>query len=431
MSDQPIATGSPLPSTSAQLTKNQIEMAQRAILDSLGIEVLGHLDDWIFIFSRLRQKVYRLANWEKLNFSKIVFLCGELALQKVTRGYDAPAGRYTAEQVRDAIAYFGGGRDLANFTRRGPGIWPLSVGQLIVNGREVARWRDGRLERLEPLPSPLCEQHLIELSDSEGWVNLDLLEKYLNLASSRDWCQQVFGRLSSCLSNWTWKCQADTDLAAALVTSTWVQTCWPWRPQVALLGPPDSEAACLLDFLGNLFGRLSLLRESPTRAEIRRAVGNSARLLLIDDFAPRQGVLRLLRSSSRAARECIAQGSLNHIAWIAPRLAGYLEGDSERFVILDLQPLAGKNRGKVFHLATRPSTDLGVQLCAVALRNLGPALALYTKLRDVQVFDVPKRTVDAYAVPVAMLAAIRGLTEQETEHLLQQSVACRGAHPDL
>jgi ABC-type uncharacterized transport system YnjBCD ATPase subunit len=61
-------------------------------------------------------------------------------------------------------------------------------------------------------------------------------------------------------------------VAACLAACSWVQTLWPWRPEVAVTGPSDSGKSTLFQFIKRFFGRLSEFFDKPTEAAIRQLV---------------------------------------------------------------------------------------------------------------------------------------------------------------
>jgi hypothetical protein len=110
---------------------------------------------------------------------------------------------------------------------------------------------------------------------------------------------------------------------------------------------------------------------------------------------------------------------MQHLPWVAGIESG-LEtmADRNRFIILDLDPPATSQRGKLALPSEPAINDLGVRLLAVALRNMDRARALFYYLRTVQVPGVNSRVIESYAVAAALKAAVDNCTHDQARAVL-------------
>jgi hypothetical protein len=430
---QPAANGAPLPGRSP----HHVHLGGH--LKQLKIEVLGHYPNGnIDIFSRLTGGVFRINNIHRLGYPELVLYCGQAALDNVHAGRDQVSGRITLEEIKNAIALFASENSLADCAQMGNGVWMINGQITLVNGR-CAGVYDPAANAVSETSVPRVGRHILDFSASDGWVHFPTLRNYLAQAASPAWCEQVIKDTETIFAKWYWPHPADALLAACLVVCSWVQTVWPWRPQVVVTGGSASGKTILFQTLKSIFNRLGNFHEKPTEAYLRQSMRSRACVVGIDEFEhdyKRQHALEMIRVSSAGGE--IGRGTadqrgrkfpLRHLLWMAGIESGlHREADRNRCIVLDLQrPPPGK-RG-VISLPPEPDlADLGVKQLAVALRHVLPAVAVFSSLKSAQIPGVPGRLVESFSVPAALLASVRCLAPAAARPVLEDFFRNRPMH---
>jgi hypothetical protein len=179
-----------------------------------------------------------------------------------------------------------------------------------------------------------------------------------------------------------------------------------------------------------MFGNLGFPSSKSTEAGIRQEVGNTAKVILLDEFEAskdRDRIFEVLRSSTRGST--LAKGTadgkgqkyrLRHIAWVAAIESGMLrQPDINRFIHLELRRA---KKGKEGHLTLPDGRELyllGQKLLAIAVTRATAARRLALGLKKTKVEGVDARITESYAVPAAMLASATGCDEPGAEDLLR------------
>src|SRR5262249_25141611 len=155
-----------------------------------------------------------------------------------------------------------------------------------------------------------------------------------------------------------------------LVLATWIQTLWPWRPQVSITGASRAGKSTLFDTVSGLFGKLTLASSGSTAAGIRQATKSSAKVIFVDEFEAkkhRAEVLEMLRSSGggtptlRGTTKHRSLGfKLRHIVWVAGIESGLRrDRDRTRFIGLELVKLPPDQHGGLEIPSEFELADLG------------------------------------------------------------------------
>lgn len=397
------------------------DMAERAICDLIHLDVLGeHEDGRIRVYSKARKKVVTIKDVSHMQFPQLIQICGSPARDHVTEKSEEE-GKWPLKDVRESIALIAGKRRIEDGSMLGQGVWPIDGHAVcVVNGGAAAVWNGSR--ELEPNESPICRGHLLDLNNTEPWVDFDRLRDYLHQATHKEFCVATINSALEVFARWKWRNQ-DTDpaLIVGLIMATYCQVFFDWRPQVALLGESGTGKTTLFQFLGRLFGKLAMSGEKPTEAGLRQAVGNSSRAILLDEFEHdqhRQKVLELIRTASRGESSAILRGSqdqkgkrfsLRHICWVAAIEIGLRrDPDRNRFVQLELIKPPDEEQGKLTLPTAGDAHDLGLRLLAVAIENVWRARDMAAELRG-RYGSTPDRVVESYSVPTAMMAVSSGM----------------------
>lgn len=435
-STTPVASGSPIVQVDPDVQRRD------DILSSLKIEVLGEYDDQpgsAEVFSIGKGKIDTITSVPHLSFPRLLQIVGELAFAHVYEGKDPQPGKFSMVDVRNAIAVKSSETRLNDRTLIGAGVWRANNGETVI----VDAMRAGLVkpDRIEIISHPRVGGQVMDFGGAMPWCDFDKLNDYFALAKEPRWRSETFSDLAASLTDWSWRFGSDPLTVASLVVCTWIQTLWTWRPQVGLSGATNAGKTVLLSYLTELFQgnmRLAARIEGPTEAGIRQAVSNSARIIFLDEFEEsfhRRACLKLIRTSSSGgyvARGTIDQRGkvfgLRHIVWISAIELGLKdEPDRNRFIVFDVERVAAEKHGVLKLPSVPEQRNLGLKLLAVALRCADRATYLQSQLRSTRVKGVPGRTVEIFAAPAAMIAAIRDNSLDDAKALLATILAERYA----
>lgn len=417
---------------------------QELLFKKLQMEVLYEDENnAVRIYSAFTKKSSTIKDVERLKHNHLIQMCGNPAIVHVTADNPDGVNTFSMADVRRAITMFAAparGRG----DEKGVGIWQgktryghLNETVVLVNKSASARYNGDKI--LRRVETARAEGLLLDMgSAADDWFDFETMEKHLASAENLDWRAEVIGMLESHLEQWVWR---NPDVAPALVTglalASWTQTIWLWRPMVSITGESNAGKSMLFDFLfgegdlRGLFGTLAYRSDESTAAGIIQKIGNSARILAIDEFersSERDKILKALRSSSRGGKQ--TQGSsqgkaverqLRHIAWVAAIETGLRrQPDMNRFIQLGLMPAEAGKHGKLRIPSSTSLESLGHKLLAIAIRGAIRAKQLASELKSVQVEGVDGRSVESYAVPAAALAIALDFDQEKAEKLLRR-----------
>lgn len=148
-----------------------------------------------------------------------------------------------------------------------------------------------------------------------------------------------------------------------------------------------------------------------TEAAVRNVLGNTSRVLYLDEFEDskhREPILKLLRSSTTGDNiirsnpsQGITETSLSHIVWLSAKELGIVEAaDVNRFIQFELMPL---EIGRASTLVIPPNDelrDLGHRLMVAAIRHWKTATEFALKIKQVPFGGLDRRLAEIYAVPI-------------------------------
>lgn len=443
--------GERVSSAPAPLRDEQELAYERSLCAMFGIDVLGEDEELrVEVFTEHHGKTTVLRDVDHLTYFKMLQMCGPIAREKINNGNEEIPGMYHMTQIKQSISMLAGYERNSGRLKCGLGCWqsvdevkePLD-GVVLVGGREAAEWNESR-KTFARIRKPRHGGMLLDLSNETDsvWYDAELLGKYL-ADYTPEWAKSVINDTVKLFSNWNWK---HNDVSPVVITglilASWVQTLWYWRPLVSVTGPSDSGKSTLLETLDAIFGDLSLKSSKSSEAGIRQALRNDAKVLLCDEFesdSHRQKILDLLRTSSKGDQMLRGNSTqdgqrfgLKHIAWVAAIEVGLKrEPDRNRFIQLDLKrPRTGddavdadttKHRRGELDWLPKPwqLRELGMKLLAISIRNIGKARVLADKLRSYEYPGVHGRIIESYSVPVSMLAAIQGNTDEVAQNIMK------------
>lgn len=415
----------------------------RAVCEAIKIDVLGELPDRrIKAFSETLGKTVEIVRPSFMTYPDLLQYFGPIIREKVSQAKEVPPGMLTLQQIQQAIAVVGGAEKAGSGIERGLGVWQGEDGKIVLVGPGQAAVWDGAKLELHRRPRVAGIKVDMDHPPESRWFCPGPLAKYLEAAADRDWCVKVIDELTSIFLQWNWRLPPGpeakstiADLLPGLTLATWVQTCWSWRPMVGIAAASDSGKTTLFEVLETLYGPLALLNSKSTEAGLRQTIANHATVILCDEFendGHRQRILEYFRTASKGSQTLRgtsgqAKGvkyGLQHICWCTAVELGLRRApDRNRFIILDLDPPPKGKRGKLMLPSTPELRDLGQKLLAIAVRYVGAAEVIASRIKSTQVEGVHGRVIESFAAPVGILAAVLGMDEASQDELLKAVLA--------
>ena len=416
------------------------------ILKKLQLEVLYEEENGnIRVFSTLAttRKSSTIRDISRLKKAQLIQICGGAAKVIVSREPDNET-TFSLEDIQEAIALAASGRR-STADERGAGVWQGldEKGQetetlVLVGQHEGSRWNGDRV--LRKIISPRADGLVLDFGTVNAeWYDFDQLTQCLELAVDVEWRKDVVTETVALFDRWRWKHQAiDPTLMAGLCLATWVQTIFRWRPLVSVGGESHSGKSLLFEAMGGtdtrkgLFGNLAYKSAKSSAAGILQKIGNTARVILCDEFEAGRERTKALEAFRQASRgEQTAKGTahhrgvdfkLRHIFWVAATETGLeKQPDANRYVQFELlKAEEGKEGGLSLPDDLSYLPTLGTKLLAVAMRGAIEAKRMAYATKDTKVKGVDARMIESYAVPAAMLAVAGGYDIQWCRNTIEE-----------
>jgi len=204
---------------------------------------------------------------------------------------------------------------------------------------------------VEELKTPVYDHKIIEFSKGAAWLDTEhFLRVYGNLS-----LKSVYDKVQTLTKQFSWKYGEAADYAAALIMLTVVQQAMRWRPWVYLLGASNSGKTTFLQtFFDKLFPGLLAHMGKTTAHSIAQEVGNSGKILILDEFERSSKIpqiLELAKLANRGGKKTSGTPgpnalsySIHHMFWFGSILSS-LDGESQenRTVFLELERHDGKH----------------------------------------------------------------------------------------
>lgn len=405
--------------------------SDKILLEELKLDVLGEREDRkIEVFSEMMGKSDVIPQVSKLHYEDLLQICGPVVRVKVNQSLEPVVGMYHIDQVKQAIAVMAGQRRITDATTRGQGIWLGTSDEIVLVGAgEAAVWTGGK--ELHRVRRPRAGGLLLDISSSSQWYCFSKLNDLLR-SCNQPWAASTISEAIQLFDRWYWKRgERTSELIAALVLATWVQTIWEWRPLVSIIGESSCGKSSLFETLSTLFGGLGLLAAKSTEAGLRQAIRNKACAILIDEFesdSHRQRILDLLRTSGKGSRQLRGttdqrgvEYGLKHICWVTAVEVGLeREPDRNRFITLELD-LPPKDKHGQLELPSRTQIeDLGLRMLAVSVYYANEARRMAAAIRKHQYPGVHARVVESFSVPIAFLVCCLGEASEDVAHRLAE-----------
>lgn len=400
------------------------------ILKRLGAIVLGHYEgtETIVAFAVKSGKVFEIRSIQHYGLETLLLHLGEEVEPMICTSGEPGPGQFTMANVKRAFAIEGGKKRITDQNSLGVGVWETSGRLLLVGAGEAAIWNS----HLVRTSVPAIEGRICDFGTSEPWYEWEWLQAAIKESESPDWCRAVLNESCELFRRWdNWVHEDTPELITALICCTWLQSVWPWRPQVAVAGPSNSGKSMFLEeTLRHIFGPLNLFCAQATEAGLRHQVRNTSKIIIIDEFEHdehRSKILKLFRTSSRGAN--IIRGTsdqkgamfhLKHIPWVGAIETGMNRAaDRNRYIMLELRKVSTGAGGKLKVPPPAELRELGLKLLVVAMRHWKAAGTLAEGLRADSFDGVDHRVVESYSVPVSILASVLGMDHPAARELLR------------
>jgi len=99
--------------------------------------------------------------------------------------------------------------------------------------------------------------------------------------------------------------------------------------------------------------------------------------------------------------------------------------DRNRFIVLDLQAVPARTRGRLILPGELALRELGLKICAIALRYADQAAAIFAGLKGTVFDGIHGRVIESFSVPASLYAAITGADAAGAARCLGELLADR------
>jgi len=386
----------------------------REVLNGFGdsFRVLGEAEDGSLVFESLfRKKIYNIPVKE-LGFDRMLQVAGPKLVssvyhrEKVPEGLDLVSYRaFKTEVILDA-----GERQLGHLRFAGQGLHTKKDGHLVtVVGGDVWEW-DG--EDFKIYDNPMIDDRIIQKNTGKEWIDFPLVMKKVQKMSRSD-AFEIREKIVHLINQWRFVGPWDHYLAAGWMLAQFCQTAWSWRTHCWVSGQAGSGKTLLTLLFETLGGPLSKRREGSniTEPALRQDIGIDAALSLLDEIEKsesRDKIMNMARSASRGGWVPIGSQTqrpsyfyIAHMLMFVSIEPGLIRAaDRSRYIQIDT--LKDDTRAPKIP-NTAEAEELRVEILAYVLRTVFRARELIKDLGKIPGFE--DRTVEAFAVPLSMLAA--------------------------
>jgi|GEM_PF-2541541 len=419
--------GKDTPDGTVGVDTNERELEEHElILKSLDLIVLGHTKDGaILVFNAAACRKFTIRDIDRFTYAKQLIHIGEAAKQMIADPTDenAPEDMFDANDVRVAIAREAGGKELSRTNTIGVGIWESGGRLSAVGAGEWLSINGG----IDVYNTPTIDQKIVDFGEAEeAWYNTDLLYPFLEQAKSPQWCADHLEELAFEFNKWPNHTHPMAGMVlACLCIATWAQSCWDWRPWVALTGESASGKTLLYNWIAEYFGNLCVPTGDATAAGVRNTIGNSSRIMMFDEFESsehRTQILSMLMGSNRrgkfgqSLRSNAAQASVTNEYQLLPWFAATemkrdKQTETNRYITFELSK---RDNAEWIDILTDPDQMeiLRNKSIAVAMRIVFPVKRLNAIIMK-SLGNEYTRQSESYALFSAIYSVCHGLSDEE------------------
>jgi hypothetical protein len=250
------------------------------------------------------------------------------------------------------------------------GIWFIKGKWLIVSGKTAIEVSDGKINEIN---HPVYEGKIIKFS--KPWLNVKkFTEKF-----GKSTLNSVYKKIHDCVSQWHWKEKKASEYMTAIIILIAFQHAMKWRPWVYISGETDSGKSLLLYCLELLYGDLIKSADKTTAHAIYQAVGNTSRILCLDEFEKSKHipqVMEALKLMSRGGEKNVGTPGEKEISFLVhhmPILASIytpatcLKDESQRNRLMQFELAKPKERTPPTLWTSEEAEELVAELLAAVI----------------------------------------------------------------
>lgn len=401
----------------ANASDDDLLTGHRKTLSELGLSYVGELEGGsVLMFSRFCAKFATVQDVSRLSYSKFLQIVGPRGELFVHQSSEDIPGQYRFKDVVKSIAL------VASVTPAkdeifGAGIWPGENGEAYVVDRgAVLTYHEAG--HCELSVDPHHGGNLYDVGIKKSWTELDTLKAHLEQLGAADRAK-IAGDLEKLFRHWKFDGDGQNDvyprIIVGMVLASFVQTLWEWRPQVFLIGKPNSGKSLMMRTISQIFGQeLAILSSGSTAAGVRLKIGTSAKVAMCDELEKsrsRRDLLEMIRASGRGdnvirgtSSQQTNEFTLRQIFWCSSTESGLSdEADQSRFLTLEIDHTPQMEKPRPEEL-----WRIGQRALAVALKSFVQARVFVARLTENRPDGFSSRVCESFAVPIAMYVAAMG-----------------------
>ncbi len=228
------------------------------------------------------------------------------------------------------------------------GVWFINGKWLIVSGKNALEISEGKINEIN---YPVYEGKIIQFG--KPWLNVKKFkDKFGKITLAA-----VYDKIYTYISQWCWKEKDAAKYLAAFIMIIAFQHALKWRPWLYLSGETGTGKSLFLDeVLELLFSNLIKRADKTTEHAIYQAVGNTSRILCLDEFEKSKHipqVMEALKLMSRGGEKnsgTPGEKELSYLVHHLPVLASIytpatcLKDESQRNRIVQFELVKPKDR---------------------------------------------------------------------------------------
>ncbi|MEO2019136.1 MAG: hypothetical protein ABGZ53_32735 [Fuerstiella sp.] len=390
----------------------------REHLELIGITYCAqneHAEIEIFSSHTKRFSEFRNAS---ISYEVLASACGKIVDLKVQRNAE-DIGEITIADARLAIAIMSAETDVVR-EKRGLGCWKIDEDRIaIVKGGKLGIL-NGR-PNLAQTSNPMLDGKAYDIGFGADWVDFDALEEDISEKPAnvnQDAIRETVGLVDQ--FTFLHPDFRNPELITGLILASIMQTCWPIRPQVFLIGQSYSGKTTLLDMVRDLLAPICKKFSGPSAAALRQYIENTAKIALLDELEKskhRHEIFEMMRAAARGdtlirgtAGQKVKEYSVWNIFWCGAIESGLMaEADRTRFLTIDMV--------KASKRTVIPKKDvllnIGEKLCRSAICSFSEAMRLVETLAEHPFSEAHGRLNECYAIPAAAYAAATGMSDAD------------------